>query len=135
MKHIYFSQGLESVKMRIRLFDFYFEYSQRHTEHTHSFFLTRPCSSFNEFTPFICTSLLLAGCLARLLVLISLMFSNNTLTLLVFSMTYSRETDMLLFLSHQPVSLLTKLLALPPRSTYEIHSSRHERAQNMPLHV
>lgn len=87
--------------MRIRLFDFYFEYSQRHTEHTHTSFLTRPCSSVNEFTPFICTSLLLAGCLARLLMLISLLFSNNTLTLLVFSV-----------LSHQPVSLLTKLLTL-----------------------
>lgn len=117
--------------MRIRLFDFYFEYKDTQNTHTLSF-------SPDHAALLMCTSLLLAGFLARLLMLISLMFSNNTLTLLVFSMTDSRETDMLSFLSHQPVSLLTKLLALfchDSATTYEIHSSRHERAQNMPLHV
>lgn len=61
----------------------------------------------------VCTSSwLLADCLARLLTFISLMISNSTLTLLVFSMTELQETDMLSFLSHQPVSLLTELLAV-----------------------
>lgn len=60
-----------------------------------------------------CTSSwLLADCLARLLTSISLMISNSTLTLLVFSMTEPRETDMLSFLSYQPVSLLSELLAV-----------------------
>lgn len=55
----------------------------------------------------VCTSSwLLADCLARLLTFISLMISNITLTILVFCVTEPRETDMLSFLSHQPVSLL-----------------------------
>lgn len=58
------------------------------------------------------SSWLLADCLARLLTFISLVISNSTLTLLVFSMIEPRETDMLSFLSHQPVSLLTELLAV-----------------------
>lgn len=95
--------SLEWVKIETG-FDFQFEYSTFSLDFCSVSLSISVCVC--DVTALMCASCLLADCLARLLTLISCMISNNTLTRLVLRALDPSKTDMMLFLSYQPASLL-----------------------------